>query len=338
MGAMIDYHKLRPLQGVEKMGEVARAVLICGFLGSGKTTLLKEILSWKEELTNVAIIVNEFGEVGIDGALLSQQGANVVELTSGCICCSIQGDLKTTILDISERYSPNWLLVEATGLADPAGILPLFQAPEVSSGIILHKSITVMDVEYWEGREVFGPLFDNQLKLADLILLNKVDLVPKERVPGILKEVMERFPAAQIVPTVYAKVDPDLIFLPSARNVIHAHNGEFPMVSHGHHHHPHHRHLEPQESFSFQGYTSYVFEEECVLGLQCLKILIKTLPLHVFRIKGWISTDEGPFFINLAGGKGTWDHLSEPKKNKLAFIGWDIDKHALREKIEACKV
>jgi len=315
------------------MERVSKAIVICGFLGSGKTTLVKEILSWKEELSDVAIIVNEFGEVGVDGALLNQQGANVVELTSGCICCSIQGDLKTTIMDISQRYSPAWLIVEATGLADPAGILPLFQSPEIGSKILLHKSITVVDVEYWEGREVFGPLFDNQLRLADLILLNKVDLIAKERVPEILGEMKNTFPEAQIVPTVYAKVDPDIIFLPSTHKVLPIYQMEFPLVSHFHHHH-----LEPEKSFSHQSYTSFVFEKECVIGFNCLKGFIETLPLHVFRIKGWVTTDKGPFLLNLAGGKGTWEHLSEPVQNKLVFIGWAMDTNYLTEKIEKCKV
>ncbi|MGD9228091.1 MAG: GTP-binding protein, partial [Desulfobacterales bacterium] len=86
--------------------KTAEAVLLSGFLGSGKTTLLKRMLSWEDNLSETVVVVNEFGDVGVDGALLKDSGSDVVELTSGCICCSLQIDLKQTLTQIRERFRP----------------------------------------------------------------------------------------------------------------------------------------------------------------------------------------------------------------------------------------
>ncbi|MFN3535212.1 MAG: CobW family GTP-binding protein, partial [Desulfatiglandales bacterium] len=296
----------------EKQG---RAILISGFLGSGKTTLLREILSWKEDLRDVAVIVNEFGDVGIDGDLLKDMGSNVVELTSGCICCTVQADLRSTLLELFELYHPSWLLIEATGLADPANIIALFSNGYLRERVALFKVITVLDAEYWEGRDIFGPLFENQLKAADTIILNKVDLVPHERVPVILQSIYHAFPSKQVIPTVFAKVDPDVIFLPPSTEM-RVTKDIFPILSHDHHHHD--ADTLPK-AFSFQGYTSFSYTSEVRFRLECIKQILLNFPLNIFRIKGWFVSDEGTFFVNLAGGKGIFEKVPGKFPNKIVF-------------------
>lgn len=314
------------------MGKNARAIIISGFLGSGKTTLLKEIISWKDVLSDVAIIVNEFGEVGIDGSLLEQTGSNIVELNTGCICCSMQGDLRRALLDIKKGFSPTWFLIEATGLADPRGIVEVFTSVDLKD-IEVHKVITVLDAEYWENRDIFGPLFENQLKAADLLLVNKIDLLQEDKISQILKDISSEYPETQVIPTVYAKVDPDTVFMPIKRGSGFISPIKLPMVS-GHVAHEDESHL--HNTYSYKGYTSYAYSIPKSFRFECFKKFIESLPLNVFRIKGWIQTDKGPYLLNLAGGKGTFEPSEKLIKNSLVFIGWDMDEKFIKKELDAC--
>jgi G3E family GTPase len=97
----------------------ADILLLAGFLGAGKTTLLKRILSWETDLSDTVVLVNEFGDIGIDGALLKDSGSDVIELTSGCICCTLSADLHQSLTRLWERFKPRRILIEASGVADP---------------------------------------------------------------------------------------------------------------------------------------------------------------------------------------------------------------------------
>jgi G3E family GTPase len=311
------------------MTHLSNAILVCGFLGSGKTTLLKNIISWKTDLSKLAVLVNEFGDVGVDGKLLSDSGGNVVELASGCICCSIQGDLKKALIDIHERFHPEWILVEATGLADPEGILPVFSIPELRERTRVFKLITVLDVEYWQNRDIFGPLFENQLRRADLILLNKIDLINASEITPTIESISNIFPNAQVIPTVFCRLDPDTIFLrPSDSHQ----TSKLTFPTFPEHHHSTHM----EDAYSFKGYKSYAFEDKAPLRYACFMSFIKSLPINIFRIKGWIKTDENSYFLNLAGGKGTMEPCGEIVQNKLIFIGWDMDITSLQLEISKC--
>src|SRR5689334_13504105 len=104
--------------------------IVTGFLGSGKTTLVQKLLSGQLGNEKVAVLVNELGEIGIDGTLIKQKHLNVLELPNGCICCQIQGDFKLAIDDIMEQYNPDRLFIEPTGIAEPGRILDFFWSVE----------------------------------------------------------------------------------------------------------------------------------------------------------------------------------------------------------------
>jgi G3E family GTPase len=156
-------------------------MLIAGFLGAGKTTLLRNILKWPGDLTKTAVLVNEFGQIGIDGELLQGFNSPVFELTNGCICCTLQGELLRTLEEILDKFQPRRLFIEATGVADPLDILKFIGTSTIKRQMTAPKVVTVLDGDMWEGREYFGPLFYNQIKAADLLLLNKIDLLPSVR-------------------------------------------------------------------------------------------------------------------------------------------------------------
>ena len=141
----------------------AKVVLLAGFLGAGKTTLLKRILSWEGDLSDTVVLVNEFGDVGIDGALLQQAGSDVIELTSGCICCTLAADLIQSLKGIAERFNPKRIMIEATGVADPTSITAVLDQPFIRDVMEHQSTLTVLDADFWEARENFGPLFYRQL-------------------------------------------------------------------------------------------------------------------------------------------------------------------------------
>src|SRR4030042_696858 len=158
---------------MEQSSNTTKIFLLAGFLGSGKTTLLKRILSWETDLSGTVVLVNEFGTVGIDGALLENSGFDVIELTSGCICCTLKFELVRTLKMIWNRFRPQRLLLEATGVAEPKAVVEILQQPEFAETMAVEKIITVLDIHFWIERENFGQFFMNQVTQADLVLLNK---------------------------------------------------------------------------------------------------------------------------------------------------------------------
>ena len=199
------------------MHSPCKVILIGGFLGAGKTTLLRHILKWPGDLSKTALLINEFGRVGIDGDLLEGFQTPMVELTNGCICCSIQGDMLKAIEEILDGFHPQRLLIEATGVADPFDILRFLSTAAVSSRLSPPKVVTVLDADLWEGREYFGPLFFNQIKAADLLLFNKIDLLPKDDIPRCLEEIREINKDCSIIPTYHGQIDPEVLWTPACR-------------------------------------------------------------------------------------------------------------------------
>ena len=179
---------------VNRAYQKAGLLLLSGFLGAGKTTLLKRIISWETDLSETAVLVNEFGDIGIDGSLLKNSGSEVIEITSGCICCTLSADLKQSLTKIWNQFKPRRILIESSGVADPSSLTSILNQRDVSQCMELQKIITVLDADFWEAREAFGPLFYNQLKEAHLILLNKIDLIEKSKVARFLKEIHEVIP------------------------------------------------------------------------------------------------------------------------------------------------
>jgi len=140
---------------------VMDVLLVSGFLGAGKTTLIKHLLTseigW---IGKVAVIVNEVGEVGIDGTLLSGQNVDMVELTSGCICCTIQTDFIKAVQEIRDRVDPDFLVVEATGVAQPGDMFDILFYSPLSDFTALKNMVTVVDADFFKAREVLGTFYN----------------------------------------------------------------------------------------------------------------------------------------------------------------------------------
>lgn len=185
------------------------ATVITGFLGSGKTTLVNHILH-EEHGKTVAVIVNEFGEISIDGQLVINDGqAELVEFNNGCLCCTVRGDLIETLQRLRERRPDlEGILIETTGLADPAPVAStFFVADEVKAGIRLDAFVTVVDAVNIEMNLKQSVEAVEQVAFSDIILINKVDLVSPEQIAAVEARVRALNPLAKIHHTANAEID-----------------------------------------------------------------------------------------------------------------------------------
>ena len=319
----------------------ADLLLLAGFLGAGKTTLLKRILSWEADLSGTVVLVNEFGDIGIDGALLKDAGSNVIELTSGCICCTLSADLHQSLARIWNRFKPRRILIESSGVADPKSIASVLKAPGLSQYMDHRKTVTVLDADFWEAREAFGPLFYNQLEMADLILLNKIDLMAAEKIPQFLDEIHEVIPGCQVIPTIHCAIDPESLWVAATPKTVQLKPIRFfqPISSNSNadssdHHHSHPEH--DNHTVDVSSYVTFSFRDSKIVDESRFKKFIRNLPWEVFRIKGPVRFADRVVMLNFVGGKGEWIPWDEEPETRLAFIGWGIDAEETLRDLKRC--
>jgi G3E family GTPase len=240
--------------------------ILTGFLGSGKTTLLNEWLR-SPDLANAAVIVNEFGEVGIDHNLIAQSNDNTIELSTGCLCCTVRGDLVVTLRDLHEQRARgevrkfDRLLIETTGLADPTPVIQALMTFPVTSRFRLRQVIATVDGVHGMGTLEKHPEALKQAAVADDLIITKSDL-PASDVTGISARLKAMNPAARIqssspAQTVSAKIlDTADVYDPGtkASDVVRWLDAEAYSDEHGHHNHHHdvNRHNAEIGSFCFE--------------------------------------------------------------------------------------
>jgi G3E family GTPase len=265
--------------------------IITGFLGAGKTTLLNRILHADHGL-RVAVLVNDFGAVNIDSQLVVGVDEDTVSLSNGCICCTIRGDLIKATLGLLERPEPpQYIIVETSGVSDPLEVALTFQAMK---RIQLDSILTVMDAEQILKLErEFVVLAMNQVGMADIVILNKVDLVTEPQLEKVRDYIFSIIPKSRILETTNANVPLELIL-----NV-----GEFdaqrlasraPQAVHVHaegEHHEHHEHPHTDHSLIF---STWNWQTDQPLSAKALKRMIEHLPETIYRAKGLFYLVDSP--------------------------------------------
>ena len=308
----------------------ASVILLSGFLGAGKTTLLKHILSWQADLSGTVVIVNEFGEVGIDGVLLRDAGTEVLELTSGCICCTMSADLRASLMQVWERFRPHRILIESTGVADPAGVAEVLSCEALADKMHLEKIVTVLDAEFWEARDAFGPLFHHQLQMAHLILLNKVDQIDQDKIGRYLEQMHALIPGRQIVPTVHCRIDPETLWRPETR-------AAGPLLRPIAFFRPAGGDLQSgHASVDASRYVTFAFRCDRLLEEDRFRAFVAGLPFEVFRMKGPVRFKDRTVMINHVGGRTEWLAWDPVGETQLAFIGWRIDGGGILAELSRC--
>ncbi|WP_254944085.1 GTP-binding protein [Cyanobium sp. AMD-g] len=213
--------------------------ILTGFLGAGKTTLLNHILS-NQEGVKTAVLVNEFGEIGIDNELIVATGDDMVELSNGCICCSINGELLEAVYRVLERPEPvDYLVVETTGLADPLPVAMTFLGSDLRDLTRLDSIITLVDAENFGPETLQGEVGRSQIVYGDMILLNKCDLVSEERLEALEGELRAIKNEARILRSVKGEVPLPLLLsvgLFETDKVVAQQQAPTPAPSHDHSH------------------------------------------------------------------------------------------------------
>ena len=182
--------------------------LFFGFLGSGKTTLVRRVLAERAPKLPLAVIVNEFGQVGIDGAILEGRNVDIVELNSGCVCCTLKGSLLNAIEELQQTRGIKQVVVEATGIAQPEDMLETLSDPGFRASIDIGPLVTVVDAaKFHVLRENLGEFYGAQIANADVLLLNKIDLADAEQLESVHREVQQLNPEAAVLFTEQCEVD-----------------------------------------------------------------------------------------------------------------------------------
>ncbi len=187
--------------------------VVTGFLGSGKTTLINNILS-ETHGRKIAVIVNEFGEISIDGQLIKKSDQeDLIEFNNGCLCCTVRGDLIETIDKLKNQANLDAILIETTGLADPAPVASsFFLADELSSDTKVDSFISMADAVNLEESLATNEEAQEQIAFADIILLNKTDLVGEEQLQRVEARIRKLNIAAIIHRTSHSKIDLNKVF------------------------------------------------------------------------------------------------------------------------------
>ena len=320
----------------------AHVILLSGFLGAGKTTLLKEILSWQTDLSDTVVIVNEFGEVGIDGALLKDAATDVIEMTSGCICCTLKTGLTLCLRDLWDRFHPRRIFIESSGVADPAAVREVLNQEQLREIMVLEKIVTVLDADFWEAREAFGPLFHNQLEAAHLILLNKIDLLDDDQIPQYLQELHASIPNCQVVPTQHCRIDPEALWVKPEPKVF----GIMPMRFYQ-------RRLQADTASTGEGgavaapggvvaaeagFKAFSFESEQPFNADCFEQFLAQVPFALFRIKGPVRYADKTVLLNYVGGQAAFKDWDGEQGTRLAFIGWGVESDEIMPRLQSCLV
>ena len=187
--------------------------VVTGFLGSGKTTLVNRILG-EQHGHKIAVIINEFGEISVDGQLvLTDDQEDLVEFNNGCLCCTVRGDLVDTLAKLKDRADLDAILIETTGLADPAPVAStFFIADEIKSDTRLDSFVTLADAVNLDRNLEQSEEAQEQIAFADIILLNKMDLVSEEQAGDVERRIRTLNPFAKIHRTEHSTIDLDKVF------------------------------------------------------------------------------------------------------------------------------
>jgi G3E family GTPase len=344
--------------------------ILTGFLGAGKTTLLNHILSNQQGL-KTAVLVNEFGEIGIDNDLIVATGEDMVELSNGCICCSINGELLEAVYRILDRPEPvDYLVVETTGLADPLPVAMTFLGSDLRDATRLDSIITLVDAENFSDDLLEGEVARAQIVYSDMLLLNKCDLVAEERLSALEEQLRQIKTDARILRSVKGEVPLPLLLsvgLFESDKIVaqqdhsdcdhahghcehdhepHHHNHSHVDHSHNHHHdhdHDHHHdHAAHPDHAAIEGFTSLSFAAEGPFALRKFQnFLDNQLPAEVFRAKGilWFNESERRHVFHLAGKRFSIDDSDWPdaaRKNQVVLIGKNLNHDQLRRQLQAC--
>jgi G3E family GTPase len=273
--------------------------LINGPLGAGKTTLLRHMVC--SSGLRLALVINEFGELGIDARVMAGENIQISELDGGCVCCSLLGEFEAAIHELVDTVKPEAIVVETTGVAEPEALL--FDVAEELPRVRIDGVITVADADATLGFPEMSPTMRMQTEVADLILLNKADLVSEEQLSALQQRLQAINRRSPVIATRHCHVDVDLLFgighSPRLRSASHLHQLEYESITY------------------YPGHS---------IRRDCFEHVLGQLDPSVYRAKGFAVIDGETHLINYVNGRWQLESWSIDQYG-LVFIGKGIKRY-----------
>jgi G3E family GTPase len=334
--------------------------VLTGYLGSGKTTLLNRILS-EDHGKRYAIIVNEFGEIGIDNDLIVESDEEIYEMNNGCDCCTVRGDLIRVVEGLMRRPGRfDAILVETTGLADPVPVAQtFFMDDDVRAKTRLDAVVALVDAKHLPLRLKDSREAEDQIAFADVVLLNKTDLVGEEELKNVEATIRAINPSARIHRTTRAGIDLGEVLDRGAFDLNralendphfldaddHDHDGH-DHDGHDHHHHHHHHHdgeLSDIHDVTVQSVSLRGGEMDSRKFFPWIQKVTQMEGPNILRLKGIIAFKDDPDRYVLQGvhmiiegdHQRPWKD-GETHESRLVFIGRELDAERLKKSFDAC--
>ena len=308
--------------------------IISGFLGSGKTTLLNHILTNQKGI-KTAVLVNEFGEIGIDNELIIKTEEEMIELSNGCICCSINGELVEAIeklINVNKKL--DYIIIETTGLADPLPVAMTLLGSDLRDQTRLDSIITLIDAENFNDVALESSIGRSQVIYGDILLLNKCDLVTNKNIEETIDKLKEIKNDVRILKSIKGNIPLNLLLsvglfetdLINQKESVHEHE---------------HEHVHSEEDNRIEDFLSVSFQTKEPFSLRKFQYFLDNqLKSDVFRAKGilWFSESERRHVFHLAGKRISIEdsEWGEERNNQLVFIGKELDKEKILSQLNAC--
>ena len=214
---------------------MAKIDIISGFLGAGKTTLIKKLIAEAFPGEKLVLIENEFGEIGIDGGFLKEAGIQITEMNSGCICCSLVGDFGKALKEVLEKYTPDRVIIEPSGVGKLSDVVKAVQ--DIGNSVVINSTATVVDASKCKMyMKNYGEFYNNQIEYAGTVILSRTQNISEEKLETVLKMIREKNDEASVITTPWDQIN--------GKNILEAmekiNSLEKELVDEHEHHHHHH--------------------------------------------------------------------------------------------------
>ncbi len=338
-----------------------KITIITGFLGAGKTTLINKMIKENPEV-KFGLIINEFGEVGVDSELVSSSDQEITEISNGCLCCVVRSDLIGAVKKMIDTGKVDHLIIETSGLAEPMPIAQTFVMDDLDGKVMLDGIYCLIDSENFEANIAHYNILKEQIQTSDVAILNKIDESKIDFNNNLRKFVTTFNPQIAILENTNTFSSMILLdfeenledkFIELEHNTHHHNHEDHKHADHnhdhdhddkGHHHHDHSDHKD--HNHEHNEFDEVLFTSDTELDPSKLdKFFLNEFPKNVIRAKGFIRMKSDLYLFQMVGANKGLDKyvLSsnskiDPNKSYIVFIGKDIDKELILSKMKACQI